>query len=134
MSYKITHRPALKDETDSHSLRQCLTPTKRELTVSLNTSFFRLKGRHTKRIGRNLDVQFECIADTHIEANQATQRLETLPLFSSRALLKYSPLTNFKTYFGLQYSEDGLTSIFGAKIAGIKILVPWANMHRQVLP
>ena len=66
MSYKITHRPELHTKTDSSSAWQFLTPTKRDLTVSLNTGFIKLKGRHTKRIGRNVDVQLECTAhNTH---------------------------------------------------------------------
>ena len=119
ISYKVTHRPGLKDETDSPDVWQFLKATKRELTMSLNTSFVRLKGRHTKRIGRNVDVQLELVADTN------TQGTESDTVFSTKALLKYSPLSNFKTYLGLQVSDEGLAYIFGAKIAGIKVLIPW---------
>ena len=45
--------------------------------------------------------------------------------FSTEAILTYKPVENFKTYLGLSYSMDGCSLMFGFKIAGVKLVVPW---------
>jgi len=42
----------------------------------------------------------------------------------STAMLKWMPLDHFKMYFGMQFAEDGWTAVIGAKLAGIKIMMP----------
>ena len=80
-----------------------------------------------------VEARFECIADTVTEINPPNQYVH-FPIFQNQFLLKITPVTNFHAYFGMRSSIDGLTSIFGIKLAGIKILIPWMQMHRTILP
>jgi len=52
---------------------------------------------------------------------------------STRALFSYSPTSwgksGFKIYLGLQFSEDGWTFIIGAKLAGVKLILPWSGIQ-----
>ena len=80
-----------------------------------------------------VEARFESIADTVTEINPPNQYVH-FPIFQNQFLLKISPSPNFHTYLGLRSSVDGLTTIFGIKLAGIKILVPWMQMHRAIVP
>ena len=41
--------------------------------------------------------------------------------------MKYTVMDNVKLYLGLRRSGGHWVTIFGAKVAGVKILLPWTN-------
>jgi hypothetical protein len=47
-------------------------------------------------------------------------------MFTYRPSATYEDL---KAYFGLEFSEDGWTAIIGAKIAGVKVIIPWTGVQ-----
>ena len=46
-------------------------------------------------------------------------------------MLKVKLFENFKIYSGIELSANGWTLLFGGKLAGVKLLVPWTGLERS---
>ena len=46
-------------------------------------------------------------------------------------MLKVKLFENFKIYSGVELSANGWTLLFGGKLAGVKLLVPWTGLERS---
>ena len=47
--------------------------------------------------------------------------------------MKFKVRDNLKIYSGIELSPNGWTVIFGGKLAGIKVIVPWTGLEPSLI-
>lgn len=47
-------------------------------------------------------------------------------------VVKLRVLEHIRLYVGIDYSTDGFTALVGAKLAGIKVIVPWTGAEKVI--
>ncbi len=47
-------------------------------------------------------------------------------------IFKIRALDHLRLYVGIDYGTDGFTALVGAKLAGIKVIVPWTGAEKVI--
>lgn len=84
--------------------------------------------RQSKKVSENVSHSFEVGMNVNMEELRDGV-IQTKFNLSTKALLKVNLFDELKTYWGFQYSIDGVSILVGARLAGIKVLIPIASIN-----
>ena len=127
VGFKVSQRPQAKED-ESNSIANFLRPSKREGVIFISKRECKLAFKHVKELGKRVEAQFSSYTTSKLQQNQS-QKTEV----SFKWYLKFMPFENVKFYAGIRLSNTW-QFIVGVKVAGIKLLMPWANLFRYFFP
>lgn len=66
--------------------------------------------------------------------NEGKQDTTKLSIYlKTGILMKFKVRDNLKIYSGIELSPNGWTMVFGGKLAGIKVIVPWTGLEPSLI-
>lgn len=118
MSFKINKK--IKKPNESKNI----SPKKQSWELVLTEKKAQLKYKHTTVFSKNLELK----RDIQVERDSIDD--ETIGIMASSNLLLRARFSNhLKLYGGVMFNMDGWTFLFGFKLAGVKLLIPWTGLE-----